>query len=168
METVSLSPLSLNDCQALLDFECRNKTWFEQFIPPRPSGYFNLAGLTDATRELVENQSTETHLMYVIYEGDKIVARANIHTIYDDHAEIGYRVCEEYLGKGIAKRALLALVEVCSELLEVDYVVGKVSSGNQASIKVLESAGFVYQSKALNAALIQGQHLDLLNYRLAL
>ncbi|CZF80500.1 GNAT family N-acetyltransferase [Grimontia marina] len=168
METVSLLPLSLSDCPALLDFERRNKTWFEQFIPPRPSGYFNLAGLTDATRELVENQSTETHLMYVIYDGDKIVARANIHTIYDDHVEIGYRVCQEYLGKGIAKRALLALVEVCREQLDVGYVVGKVTSGNQASIKVLENAGFAYQSKALNATLIQGQHHDLLSYQLIL
>lgn len=168
METVLLSQLSLSDCPALLDFECRNKEWFEQYIPPRPKYYFDITGLTNVTRKTVDTQSTDTHLMYVIYENGRIVARANIHTIYDDHAEIGYRVCQQSQGKGIAKRALRELVEICRTHLDIDYVLGKASSGNHASIKVLESAGFIYQSKEQNATVINGQHINLLHYRLDL
>ncbi|MBE1275575.1 GNAT family N-acetyltransferase [Enterovibrio baiacu] len=164
MHPVTLSPLSMDDCDALLDFECRNKGWFEQHIPPRPSRYFDRVGLTAATQKLVQTQGDESHLMYVVYQGTEIVARANIHTIRPDFVEIGYRVCQSHIGKGIATQAVAALLTICRRQLATPYVLAKVTTENHASHVVLKKTGFTLTRKEKNGTVVKGKHLSLCHY----
>ncbi|MEZ8026726.1 GNAT family N-acetyltransferase [Enterovibrio norvegicus] len=164
MHPITLSPLSMKDCDALLDFERRNKGWFEQHIPPRPTRYFDRVGLASATQKLVQTQGDESHLMYVVYQGTAIVARANIHTICPDFVEIGYRVCKAHVGKGIATQAVAALLDISRHQLATPYVLAKVTKENHASQRVLEKAGFVFSHKERNGTVVNGNHLELWYY----
>ncbi|MDD1784278.1 GNAT family N-acetyltransferase [Enterovibrio sp. ZSDZ35] len=169
MHAFSLTPLSLDHCSALLDFEIRNKAWFEQHIPPRPARFFDLPGLTRATRQSIDLQGHQTHLMFVVEnESKQIIARANIHDIQDEYAEIGYRVCEKEIGKGIATNAVMALLEICRSELTVDYVLAKTTPQNIASQKVLERTGFLYTGKEKNSTTLNHRYHDLLHFQFPL
>ncbi|PKF49235.1 GNAT family N-acetyltransferase [Enterovibrio nigricans] len=169
MSSFSLTPLSLDHCPALLDFEIRNKAWFEQHIPARPAHFFDLPGLTRATRQSLDSQSPHTHLMFVVENAQKqIIARANINEVFDDHAVIGYRVCERETGKGIATKAVTALLDVCRHELTVDHVIAKTTSQNIGSQKVLRRAGFICIGKEKNGTLLHHRYFDLLTYQFRL
>ncbi|KXF82384.1 GNAT family N-acetyltransferase [Enterovibrio coralii] len=159
-------PLSLEHCEALLNFEIKNRAWFERYIAPRPPHFFDLHGLTRATHTALELQSNLTHRLFVMVdEQQRIVGRANINEIRDDHAVIGYRVCEQAVGKGIATKAVQALIAVCKDELDVDYMLAKTTPHNIGSQKVLAKTGFRYIGRERNAAKIQGRFNDLWLYQ---
>lgn len=58
-------------------------------------------------------------------------------------ADIGYDLMTEYWNRGIMTEVLRVLIDFAFEILDVNRIEAAVSTENNASIRVLEKAGFL-------------------------
>ena len=82
----------------------------------------------------------------VVYRADgRVIGEALLHRLESDKdgAEIGYVISREYQGKGLASEAVAALVDEARSSLGVKRFIAKVDPANDASLALLERAGFV-------------------------
>lgn len=162
---MTLKRLSINDSKALLAFECENKDWFERFIPPRPPEYFTLKGIEDAISELEKEQQSGECFMGVVYQGEEIIARANLNAIDGQTADIGYRVAEKHTGKGVATKAIAELQSIAKHRYNVSELTAHTTQSNEASQKVLLNQGFKEIKTVQAAVKINGNLLDVIFYQ---
>lgn len=81
--------------------------------------------------------------------------------------EVGYWIGEASWGKGIMTAALRAYVKWVFETFPaINRLEGVVFEGNEASVKVLKNAGFVYEGTRRKAAVKHGVVMDILVYGL--
>lgn len=138
--------LALTDAEQLLEFELRNRAWFEQFVAPRGDRFFTVAAVRDHIRAyLIAKQQGRFHGCVVLDNSGVIVARANLREIdvRDASAEIGYRVAQAQTGKGIASAATEFLIRLAYDEWQIKQLRGFVSVDNLASARVLEKNDFV-------------------------
>jgi len=112
---MKLQLLSLKFSNRLLNFEIENKDWFESWVPPRPEGYHTLEGFNLALNSLLNEINNGEGLYFILTEGENIVGRFNISEICDGTPEIGYRIHQNFSGKGFAKEGVRLLIEKASE-----------------------------------------------------
>lgn len=129
--------LTIDDTQALFDFEGRNKAWFEAWAPPRPATYFDAQKFPDVLAALIQGMSTSSYLLFVHYQGDKIIGRFNLVDIDGEQAEIGYRVCQDHLRRSVAYEGGGNLMAFALKELQLKRLVARAASDNIASQKVL-------------------------------
>ncbi len=158
-ETLSLSHQAL-----LLDFESRNRSWFESMIAPRANRFYTKSGVKEHIEEAEAMMANNTFYAGVLLNDKGIVARANLKDIEDGTAFVGYRVCQKYLSLGLASRCLTELIEQASQM-GLTTLKGQVLDNNPASGKVLEKQGFAIEERLPNFYQLNGQSLDCLVYR---
>ncbi|MEM7735848.1 MAG: GNAT family protein [Deinococcota bacterium] len=144
--------LTLEDSDALVDFETRNKAWFEAWVPARPEAYFDKDQFPSVLAELIDGMSASSHLLFVRYQDNQIVGRFNLTNINAGQADVGYRVCQDYLGQGIASAGVAFLKRVAVNELNLTRLVARAATTNTAnniaSQKVLLKQGFDKQPNA--------------------
>jgi len=160
--------LETNDKKPLFDFEKRNKDWFEEFVPPRPFGYFNFDSFSRIIDALIDEQKREECFLFVIYENKEIIGRVNISEIDGHVAEIGYRICKDHLKKGLATKSVKQLIQFSTKKMNITELSAKTTAENIASQNVLLNNGFKYSGKNKDAAELNGHKVDLLCYSLKL
>ena len=153
--------LTLEDSEALFDFEYRNRAWFESWVPPRPEVYFDSEKFPEVLADLVQGMSKATYLLFVKYQNDKIVGRFNFSSIEDEQAEVGYRICQDYLGRGVAFEGLAYLKVFASKELKLKRLVAQVGSNNIASQRVLLKHSFVKHPTFQELVELNGQTIVL-------
>lgn len=79
-------------------------------------------------------------------------------------AEVGYWLSETYWGKGYATEALQAIALYAFERFDFVRLEARVMEGNAASSRVLEKAGFSFETAMRRAAYKDGRVLDMLLY----
>lgn len=131
--------INQSHAQALLRFEFNNRQYFESMIAPRPEGFFTIEGIQAHIDELACAHKKSSGHSLVLLDGDEIMARANIKNINAEtkSAEIGYRVAETHLGKGIASTCVSKLIQVADDLLSLESLCAYVLENNPASARVL-------------------------------
>jgi len=95
--------------------------------------------------QILKENEVETYFgRYLIEEKQtgKLVGAAKLEA-YGDEVEIGYRVMEEYWGKGVATEIAKALLVFAIRKFDPPAVVAFVNVENTASIRVLEKAGMM-------------------------
>ena len=99
---------------------------------------------------LEDNESDEILGRYFIRDrkNGEVIGAAKLDQIGPE-IEIGYRIREEYWGKGIATEVAKGLIRFSKDVLGIRKVIAFVNVENYASIRVLEKAGM------LNAELIE-------------
>ena len=155
-----ISMLSADDISQLCDFEYRNKEWFERYVPPRDPRYFSLDDFREVINGLLEEQQQHKLLMFVVYRNNQIVARVNLTSIQGDSAELGYRVCQSAVNKGIATQAVTGVLEHCREVYGIHRVSAVTTENNQASQIVLLKNGFHFTHREKDAYVLNGQSAD--------
>lgn len=133
--------LSLSHVNRLLDFELKNRAWFESVISPREEYFYSGAGVLAHVNEMMKDMEYGTGFNAVITKQDVIIARANLKHIKDGEAEVGYRVCSEYTGQGVGSFCLSVLIDNAIEL-NINKLTAYVLGNNGASRRVLEKQGF--------------------------
>jgi RimJ/RimL family protein N-acetyltransferase len=77
---------------------------------------------------------------------DDLIGNLAVHLAEHGHsAEIGYALCVEHRGKGLATAATALLVDALFEWPEMNRLEGSLHPHNVASAMVLERLGFVYE-----------------------
>ncbi|WP_299349216.1 GNAT family N-acetyltransferase [uncultured Maritalea sp.] len=138
---VVLEKIAPHHCAALLRFELENASYFSGFVPPRAPEMLTEVGMSHAIAALELDMRSQEGLYFVGLIGDEVVGRINF-TIGGDQAEVGYRVAERWLGKGIAGQMLALGVEMLCADYKINRLIGRVMTTNLGSTRVLERAGF--------------------------
>ncbi|MFP7335038.1 GNAT family protein [Shouchella clausii] len=139
---ISINRLQESDAEELFTFETDNRAFFEQMVPSRGEAYYQFETFKVRHRELLTEQDDTNSRFYLIRdERGNIVGRINLVAIDEPKrvAEIGFRVGENYVGKGIASNALKQLLETEKGFQTIK---GKTTSNNIASQKTMENNGF--------------------------
>ncbi|MBL1419898.1 MAG: GNAT family N-acetyltransferase [Alphaproteobacteria bacterium] len=160
---MQLKLMSTADCQAILDFETKNKTYFEQSAPPRPKAYFNHNDLHKIIQGLVKEQTAGQCLFYLAYQNNKIIARINLINIKHQSAELGYRVAKNQTGQGLATKLTANLINL-AKTHNLKTLTAHTTTTNIASIRVLEKNNFKHTKTTKNATILNGQSLDFTHY----
>ncbi|MFJ8518604.1 GNAT family N-acetyltransferase [Lysinibacillus xylanilyticus] len=165
---ISINSLQERDAEELFEFEKNNRLFFEQMVPSRGEDYFNFETFKIIHKELLTEQQENESKFYLIRDNsDKIIGRINLVDIdtTNDIAEVGYRVGQEYGGKGIGARALKLLLET---EISVTKIKAKTTINNIASQRVLEKNGFKQVSTSDDEFEMNGKKLQFINYILEL
>lgn len=166
--TLILHPPGPEDMRELLDFEIRNRAYFESTINARPANYYSEDGLARAISNALQEASDGIGFQYLVREpAGALVGRVNLGRVKRAHfhcAELGYRVGQEAAGKGYATEAVrLVLHKAFSEhaLIRVEATA---RPENVASAKVLGRNGFVQYGRSARSFELGGVWYDLLHF----
>lgn len=127
---------------AVLAFETVNRDYFRASVPDRGEDFF--ADYPARHAELLAFQEAGTDRLHVLVADDgRIAGRVNLIDICDREAELGYRIGQEFAGRGLATEAVR---QICG-LARADYGLArlraKATDDNRASVAVLLRNGFV-------------------------
>jgi ribosomal-protein-alanine N-acetyltransferase len=145
MNTLHIRTLQMDDACRLLRFEQENRHWFEQHIASRGDGFYSPNGVRDHIRQFLDDHlKGRMQPCVILTEDDVMVGRANLKDIDQrtGTAEIGYRIAESQVGRGVATHAVRHLIGLARSSWQLKQLVAHVSSSNVASARVLEKCGF--------------------------
>ena len=145
MNTFCIRTLRRDDACRLLEFEKKNRQWFEQHIEARSAAFYSPGGVQEHIDLFLEAHAQGRFHPCVIVEGDgTIIGRANLKDIDQraGTAEIGYRIAESHAGNGLATDAVRFLIELARGEWQLGQLHAYVAYKNTASIRVLEKCSF--------------------------
>ncbi|UTH72793.1 GNAT family N-acetyltransferase [Chromobacterium sp. IIBBL 290-4] len=161
---ISLKPPLLEDAAVLLDFELANRAYFEHWINARQPAFYSLDGVRGSIATAQAERESGSAYQYLIWQGGAIAGRINLRGVerhYFHKAELGYRVGEAHVGRGVASKALASLCELAFGELGLARLEATVRPANAGSLKVLERNGFSVFGKAERSMLLHGEWHDL-------
>ncbi|MCV2360161.1 GNAT family N-acetyltransferase [Paucibacter sp. TC2R-5] len=164
---VKIRLLTPADCPALLDFETRNRGWFEQHVALRGEAFYTRAGVEQHIAELLAAHAQGRWFPALLLdEAGVIVGRSNLKDVDSlaGVAELGYRVGQDQAGAGVATAAVVQMKALAMQELGLRRLVAVASPANPASARVLEKCGFVRLDPAASEAL-RGKDPELIAYQ---
>ena len=92
----------------------------------------------------VENKSLPFVLAVELKENGELIGDTGINEIEGtkDQVEIGYTICKKYSGRGYATELLKEMNAFVLSRFGIKVLYGRVMSGNNASVRVLEKSGY--------------------------
>jgi ribosomal-protein-alanine N-acetyltransferase len=167
--TPCIRPVEVDDAAAFLDLFLRNREFTRPFDPDRPADFYTLEAQLERARSAREKAAADQMWRYVILDEDGAVAGAisleNIIRGPAQTADIGYWVDRERNGRGLATRALEALIAEAFGPHGLHRLEASVRPENAASRRVLERNGFEVIGLARRYLLLGGEWRDLLLYQ---
>ncbi|GAF67182.1 putative acetyltransferase [Bacillus sp. TS-2] len=113
---ILLKKLDMQDEESLLEFEKRNRTYFEKFVPSRGNDYYLKNEFNERHKQLLLEQEKDESLFFLIQKRDgTIIGRINVIDIQEHIGEIGYRIGEEFVGGKVASQAVSLLCQQLSD-----------------------------------------------------
>lgn len=115
-----------------------------------------------------ETFTPKTWIIHDPHSGDRPQGEIGIARLAQAHqrGEVGYTICPQAQGKGIASEALAAVCQFSLDSNGFHSLDARVLGGNQGSIRVLEKCGFRLQQIVKNGYSLNGQYHDDHLYRL--
>lgn len=161
---ISLSLLQEDDAEELLEFERVNRRFFEKMVPGRGDDYYQWAVFLDRHRELLEEQERGVCRFYLVKDPDgNIAGRINLVDIdaAAGTAEVGFRLGENYGGKGLGSNALTLLLSTETDLRQIH---AKTTTVNKSSQRVLEKNGLIHMGISGDEFEMNGEKMRFVRY----
>lgn len=152
------------DAQDLFEFELSSRSFFEEMVPSRGDDYYIWESFIKRHQALLHEQVSGLSHFYLIKDNaGKIVGRINLVAIDQKTgtAELGFRVGESFVGKGIGNKALSLLLNTD---LDIRQITAKTTTVNKASQKVLQNNGFVQTAIGKEEFEMNGQKMKFIHY----
>jgi ribosomal-protein-alanine N-acetyltransferase len=166
--TLSLRPPSAADISQLLDFELKNRRYFEEHINARLPGYYSEAGVARAIDDAMADAARDRGYQFLLCtESGELVGRVNLSGIKREHfhsAVLGYRIAESAGGKGYASEAVRQLVEIAFGELGLFRIEADARVENVGSARVLLRNGFVQYGHSKRSFELAGIWYDRLHF----
>jgi len=134
---VAITTLTADDADELTRLLLANREAHEPYQPARPEGFFTL--------ETQRERLATAHHMYGILDGDALAGMIELSNIARGpfrSASLGYWVDEARRGRGLATRAVAAIVELAFLDLDLHRLEAATLEDNHASKRVLEKNRF--------------------------
>jgi ribosomal-protein-alanine N-acetyltransferase len=154
MKSIHIRLLKSDDWQPLLAFELRNRSWFEQHIEPRGEAFYSPPGIQQHIASYLADHAAGRWFPGLLLDDcGVIIGRANLKDmdVQLGVAELGYRVAQDQVGRGVATAAVTQMKDIAQQHWGLTTLRAVVIVGNTASIRVLEKNGFVIQGEAQHA-----------------
>lgn len=168
METTYIRTLQLRDTPELLRFEQNNRAWFERHVDARGDDFYTADGVHEHVAQYLDAHARSTwHPCVVVDKSGAIIGRANLKNIdlTAGSAEVGYRMAQQCIGKGLATHAVRHLVELARSQWKLRHLVAYVSATNAASASVLGKCGFRREEPMAATAAERDRHQFVLDLR---
>jgi ribosomal-protein-alanine N-acetyltransferase len=123
--------------------------------------------IDDSRRWLESVVGLEPETNFAIAVADEAVGGIGFtvqHDVARSSAEIGYWLGEAFWGRGITTEALIAVTNYAFSNYDVCRLYAHVFAWNDASARVLEKAGYVFEGRMRKAVIKDGQTIDQLMY----
>jgi ribosomal-protein-alanine N-acetyltransferase len=144
----------------LLEFELKNKQWFESLIESRAKSFYSHKGITEHIDSLTNDMKLGKAYSGVLLKNNTIVARANLKDISNNVAFVGYRVAKDFTSKGAASYCLSQLIEIAQYNFNIKQIKAQVLENNPASMRVLQKFGFKALGTELNFISLNNKQLS--------
>ena len=164
---LEISPPTIADAPALLDFELANRAYFEARINARPANYYNLETVRYSIEEAAQHRILRTGYQYLIKSSGEILGRINLSGVekrYYNKATLGYRIGEGQGGKGVGTKAVSLLLHQAFDDLGLWRIEAQVREENLGSIRVLEKNGFSIFGRTKDSMFFNDAWGDLLHF----
>ncbi|MFC0518195.1 GNAT family N-acetyltransferase [Mucilaginibacter angelicae] len=119
--------------------------------------------MADAERWVLAHQSKAVITNFAIVINDSAVGAIDFKQgddIYRKNATLGYWLGEEYWGKGIITEAVKLFIPYAFQNFNITRIQATVNGNNQASMRVLEKAGFTKEGIMRDAIIKGGEVMD--------
>lgn len=137
-----LQLVGADHASALLAFDQENRAYFAASSPDRGDAYF--ATFAERHGELLAWQSNGTDFFNVLVdESGSIVGRVNLVKVAAGAAELGYRIAERAVGRGLATAAVRQALGIAVTEYGLSVLHAATTVDNVGSRIVLTRSGFV-------------------------
>ncbi len=116
--------------------------------------------------QLAEQTAAGEQLSWAITVEDRVVGCVSLLDIAGEEAELGYWVGVPYWGRGIATKAVGAVVACAFERLSLKRIHARVLSRNKASARVLLRLGFIHSGNEFTTCGYRGEAAPTAYYEL--
>jgi ribosomal-protein-alanine N-acetyltransferase len=140
-----------------------NRAFLAPYEPVRPDGYYDESGQAAHIADLLARTADDRSYGFVVLDDGEIAGRINLHEVVRgpvQSANVGYWIDGRRNGRGLATRALAALLEVAFGELGLHRVGASTRPENHASQRVLAKNGFTRIGVARRHLLIGGVWRD--------
>jgi ribosomal-protein-alanine N-acetyltransferase len=159
-----IRPLQPDDAERLAEILAASRAFLAPFEPHRPESYFTLSGQREVVEQALEAQAAGMLVAHVILSEDgRVAGRINLNNIVRGpflSCSVGYWLDERATGRGLASRALAAMLDVAFFEVGLHRVEAGTLVDNVASQKVLERNGFIRFGLAPRYLHIAGEWRD--------
>lgn len=157
---ITLRPLQPNDAEKL--YQLRKDPAIMRYIDrPMMRSAEEAVKLIDLILEL--QQRNEAAMWAITLPGDgEMIGNIGYWEITPEHfrSEIGYMLSPAYQGKGIMTTAIKEILKIGFKTLGFHSIAANVNPANQASIKLLQRAGFTAEAYFKENYYFDGKFLD--------
>ncbi len=164
---LQLTVVSPSMAEELLEFEVRNRAFFEERINARPPEFYSRSGVDSAIQAAVHQARQDQGYQYLIRVAGELVGRVNLSQVRRQHfhsASLGYRIGERFNGRGYAKQAVSLALKKAFETHDLHRIEACARPENQASIHVLLANGFVQYGLSKRSFELHGQWFDTVHF----
>lgn len=164
-KNIHLRKLEREDLPRLVEMEIYNKELFEQFSVTRQPDFYTLEGQLKRMQIQEENRMQDKEYNFGIFHTgeQKLIGTINLVQVMRgpvQSAIMGYTVDQAYSGNGYATEAVKLLVDYAFEELMLHRIEAGVKPHHEASMRVLEKAGFHTEGIRRKNVQINGQWED--------
>jgi RimJ/RimL family protein N-acetyltransferase len=148
----------IDDAAAIVKYANNKRIW-RNLRDAFPQPY----GLSDAEDFLKKVTAHDRECVFAISNQKEAIGGIGMVIGEDVHrhaAELGYWLAEPFWNKGIMTQAVQLIVEYAFENLNLYRIYAEPDEGNDASVRVLEKAGFQYEGRLKTSAYKDGKFLD--------
>lgn len=161
---VTIELTRMEHAQEILEFEIKNRDFFESVIPPRPNSYYDIENLNKIIKAIIDEQEQGLCYMYIIRnEEADMVGRVNLYSIYRSiyqKAEIGYRIGKDFNGRGYATKAIGLACNKAFNEHKLHKIEAGTSVGNIGSQVALIKNGFQFVGRTRDVVKLHGKWVD--------
>jgi len=157
---VNLRKLVEADAAKLFSVVQENQDWFAQFDFLAPS----FADFNDARKWILGSQLDQnlSRTVFGLWQDSNLIGVFKINKINHENgsADLGYWMTRVAAGHGYANKAFQRLIEYCLNDMNVKSLQATTSATNEASIRLLERAGFRKKAVLQSHVEIKGRQVD--------
>lgn len=132
-----------------------------RFMPLEPFSESALRRRLAASKPDLADEEKQEHRWIVVHGDEPVGVVALLRPSFRlGNAEVSYHIGEAFHRKGIATRALSALVQMVFEQTRLERLFAFISEGNRGSRRLAEKLGFVHEGTLREHFPIQGKRVD--------
>lgn len=167
-----LATLIGKDSQKSLDFEIKNKAFFEKWESKKEDDFFTLSYQRQIINyhEKLLRTSQGIHFAIFLKEDEKmerIIGKISVSPIIWGNFSscmIGYKLDEDFTNQGLMSEAINSITDFIFNYLKLHRIQISIMPDNISSIKMIEKLGFTYEGKSKEYIEVNGKFEDHLHY----
>ncbi|OWA37409.1 hypothetical protein B9G55_04950 [Saccharibacillus sp. O16] len=164
-ERLMVGLVQSDDVEDLLEHEIKNKEFFRRFTATRENSFYTREEQETRVRRAIDAAAADQRYQFLVRERDTgmLVGGVDLMGVVRgslQSAWIGYSLDRDYNGRGYATEAVRFVVRHAFEILALHRIEAGVMPHNEASLRVLEKAGFQREGLSRRNVKIDGRWRD--------